>query len=225
MARATAQPIGGPEIAAAIERVAARLVELRDELNRLDAAVGDGDLGITMSKGASALREYVATQPPGDDLGKFLFAMGRALNNAAPSTMGTLMATALMRAGKEARGHAALDDELLAGILIAADEGIQERGKAQMGDKTIVDALHPAAAAFATTIEGGGGRDAAAAEMLRAARAGRDAAIPLRSKIGRASWVGERTEGQPDPGTVLFVQILETILGADHTAPGSETSG
>jgi len=62
--------------------------------------------------------------------------------------------------------------------------------------------------------------------MLRAARQGRDAAIPLRSRIGRAGWVGERTENQPDPGTVWLVQMLEAILGAEYSAPGStQTSG
>jgi dihydroxyacetone kinase-like protein len=119
------------------------------------------------------------------------------------------------------RGSATLDDEALARMLAAADTGIQERGKAQPGDKTIVDALHPAAVAFSQAIEGDKGREAATDAMLRAAREGRDAAISLRSKIGRASWVGERTEGQPDPGTVLLVQILEAIVATQYTEPGS----
>jgi dihydroxyacetone kinase len=218
------EQIDGRDVVAAIERVAARLVELRDRLNRLDAAVGDGDLGITAAKGASALREYVAASPPEEDLGKFFFGLGRAFNNKAPSTMGTLLATALMRGGREVRGCDTLDDEALAQMLTAADVGIQERGKAQPGDKTIVDALHPAAVAFAQAIEQGEEREAAAEAMLEAARAGRDAAISLRSKIGRASWVGERTEGQPDPGTVLLVQILEAVVGTAHTEPGSSSA-
>jgi dihydroxyacetone kinase len=105
-------------------------------------------------------------------------------------------------------------------MIQAADQGIQERGKAKPGDKTIVDALHPAARAFANEIAAGGNLNTAARSMLRAARQGRDAVIPLRSKIGRAGWVGERTEGQPDPGTVLFVQILEAILGEEYSKPG-----
>jgi dihydroxyacetone kinase len=212
------EKIDGHDVAAAVERAAARLIALRDRLNQLDAAVGDGDLGITAAKGASALREYISEHPPQDDVGMFLFGLGRAFNNKAPSTMGTLIATALMRAGREVRGHATLDDEALVSMLTAADSGVQERGKAKLGDKTIVDALHPAAVAFAKAIEEGKGRDAAAAAMLDAARKGRDAVIPLRSKIGRASWVGERTEGQPDPGTVLLVEILETIVGVDEGA-------
>jgi dihydroxyacetone kinase-like protein len=204
--------IGGNDVVAAVERVAACLSELRDELNRLDAAVGDGDLGITMSKASAGARAYVSANPPDDDLGGFLFGLGRAVNNAAPSTMGTLVATALMRAGKEARGAATLDGPMLAAMLRAADAGIQERGKAKPGDKTVVDALHPAAEAFSSAIAEGHDLQAAATAMLDAARAGRDAAIPLRSKIGRAGWVGERTEGQPDPGTVVLVEMLEALL-------------
>lgn len=213
--------IDGTGLSLAIERVAARLAALRDVLNRLDAAVGDGDLGITCFKGAAAMREYLAANEAGDDLGRFLSGLGMAFNRAASSTTGALTATALMRAGKEARGKATLDAPTLAKMLRAADAGIQQRGKAKPGDKTVVDALHPAVEAFADTIEQGHSLGVAAEAMLQAARAGRDAAIPLRSKIGRAAWVGERTENQPDPGTVLFVQVVEAILGTEYSEPGS----
>lgn len=217
--------VDGSAVQAAIVRVAGRVAEQHDSLTRLDAAMGDGDLGISVAKGAKALQQYVGSHPPGDDLGKYLSGLGMEYNRAAPSTMGTLIATALMRAGKEARGLAALDPDLLARMLRAADVGVQERGKAQPGQKTIVDALHPAAKAFAAALERGESLGAAAAAMLRAAQEGRDAVIPLRSKIGRAAWVGERTEGQPDPGTVLLVWILEALLGVEFSQPGSTTRG
>ena len=134
-----------------------------------------------------------------------------------------MIATALMRAGREARGLASLDRTTLAKMLSAADAGVQERGKAKPGDKTIVDALHPAAEAFAAAIERGDDLGSAGETLLNAAREGRDAVIPLRSQIGRAAWVGERTVGQPDPGTVLFVQVVEAILGVAHSDPGSTT--
>jgi phosphoenolpyruvate---glycerone phosphotransferase subunit DhaL len=213
--------IDGQTIAAALERVAERLVAIGDELNRLDAAMGDGDTGITVGKGAEGLRQYLANNPLGDDLGKWLAGAGTAFNKAAPSTMGALTATALMRAGKEARGAQTLDAPLLARMLQAADAGIQERGKAKLGDKTIVDALHPAAEAFAEAVARGDDLATAGQALVEAARRGRDAAIPLRSKIGRGGWVGERTEGKPDPGTVLLVQVLETVTGAEYSAPGS----
>lgn len=216
--------IGKGSVLAAVQRVVTRLVELRDMLNQLDAAMGDGDMGITVAKGAGGVQEYLAANPPGDDLGKFFCGLGMAFNKAAPSTLGALTATALMRAGREARGMATLDGITLAKMLRAADAGVQERGRAKPADKTMVDALHPAAEAFAQAIERGRTLDAAARDMLQAARAGRDAVIPLRSKIGRAAWVGERTENQPDPGTVLVVQVMEAIMRAEYSEPGSTLS-
>ena len=205
---------GATELQAALSRVAAGLDAGHDYLTELDQALGDGDLGITAGKIAVALKEYVATAPaPGDDLGKYLASAGMAINRAASSTMGTLLATALMRAGKEIKGCAELDAQNLATMLQAADTGIQERGKAKPGDKTIVDALHPAAVAFSEALVAGSDLRAAGAKMVAAAEAGRDAATPLRSRIGRASWQGERTEGQVDPGCAAAVIMLKAIAG------------
>jgi dihydroxyacetone kinase len=213
--------IDGATVRAALLRVAERMVALRDRLNELDAAMGDGDTGITVAKAGKALQEYMAANSPGDDLGQWLAGAGMALNRAASSTLGTLMATALLRAGREAKGVQTLDTALLAQMVSAANQGIQERGKAKPGDKTLVDALHPAAEAFAGAIARGAALRAAGEQALEAARRGRDAAIPLRSKIGRAGWVGERTENQPDPGSVLCVQVLETLLQTGYSEPGS----
>ena len=142
-----------------------------------------------------------------------------AFNRAASSTFGALAATALLRAGKEIKGASALDASSLARALGAAVAGVQERGKARPGDKTLVDALHPAAEAFAAGVASGQDSRTAAASMLEAARAGRDAVVAQQSRIGRAAWVGERTRNQPDPGSVLVVQILEAILETDYSLP------
>ena len=206
------ETFSGEQVRESVVRVAERLGELGDLLNRLDAAVGDGDLGITAVKGGAALREYAAAQPPVSDVGAFLSGAGMAFNRAASSTFGALAATALMRAGRELKGLDTLDAASLA-RLTAADTGVQERGKARPGDKTLVDALHPAAEAFAAATASGQDAGTAAAAMLKAARAGRDAIVPQQSRIGRASWVGERTRNQPDPGAVLIVHLLEAIVG------------
>jgi dihydroxyacetone kinase-like protein len=200
------------QVIAAIERVCAALLSQADYLTSLDQAVGDGDLGITLAKIATSLQEYVKITPA-DDLGKFLASAGIAANKAGSSTMGTLLATALMRAGKEARGLASLTPSNLVVMLSAADQGIQERGKASLGDKTVVDALHPAAEAFAGSILAGDALPEAGRQMLAAAEAGRDSVTPLRSRIGRASWVGDRTIGQVDPGCATLVVILKAITG------------
>ncbi|HEY3290535.1 MAG TPA: DAK2 domain-containing protein [Anaerolineae bacterium] len=206
--------ITSSQVYAALQRAGTVMVQLRDELNELDAAMGDGDCGISVSNGGNALLAYCAATPlkEGDDIGKYLANAGLAFNRAAPSTMGTLLATTLMRAGKEAKGITTLDLAMLVKMASAADMGIQERGKAKPGDKTIVDALHPAAEAFAAAIARGDDLKTAGTAMVDAARAGRDAAIPLRSNIGRASWVGERTMNKLDPGTVLCVKVIEAII-------------
>lgn len=208
-------PITGADVAAALSRAAQALVAKREELNALDAAMGDGDSGLTAEKGARALLAYMTEHPPGDDLGTWLIAAGQAYNRAAPSTMGALMATAFLRAGQEARGRATLDLPLVARMLRAADEGVQARGKSAPGDKTIVDALHPAAQALEAAVAAKLPGSEAGTRLLEAARTGRDAATALRSRVGRAGWVGERTEGLPDPGTVLFVTAVEGALGAE----------
>ena len=110
-------------------------------LTELDQAVGDGDLGVTAIKLAEALE--TAAHRGGADLGKFLAQTGMALNRAAPSTMGTLMATALMQAGKRAlEQRMPLPAADLPQFLSAATEGVRTRGKANLGDKTLLDASH-----------------------------------------------------------------------------------
>jgi phosphoenolpyruvate---glycerone phosphotransferase subunit DhaL len=205
------QDLTGADFVAGIERAARKALEITDTLNELDGAMGDGDTGVSVGKGANGILEHIKVNPPGEDLGKWLAGVGMAYNRVAPSTMGALVATALMRAGKEAMGNSSVDVGTLAKMLSAANVGIQERGKAKPGDKTLVDVLHPAAQAFANAIQNGSSMTDVCAIMLEAARAGRDAATPLKSMIGRANWVGG-TEGKLDPGCVLLVTVLEALV-------------
>lgn len=204
--------IQGQAIVAAITRASSALKNESDYINSLDQALGDGDTGITLNKVADALLNYVENNPI-DDVGKFLMSAGMVTNKAAPSTLGTLTATALMRAGKPVKGKSEISVEDLVLMFNAASEGIQERGKAKLGDKTIVDAIHPAGEAFATAIAEGDALSEAGSKAVAAAEAGRDSVTPLRSKIGRASWVGERTEGKLDPGCAAFVIVLKALVG------------
>jgi len=204
--------IQGADVVDAARRISQMLIEQRDYLTSLDQAMGDGDMGITMGKIGEALLAFADANPI-DDIGKYLFQLGTATNKAAPSTMGTLTAGALMSAGKIVRDRTELEPGDLAAMFQAADEGIQSRGKAKLGDKTIVDALHPACEAFSAAIAAGSSLAAAGAAAIEAATAGRDSVTPLRSKIGRASWVGERTEGIVDPGCAMCVLALKAIAG------------
>jgi len=128
--------------------------------------------------------------------------------------MGTLMATALMQAGKAVMGKESLAVADLPQLLRAATQGVQARGKASLGDKTVLDALQPASEAFAAAISAGKSLPIAAEAMVAAARDGRDRVTPLRNRIGRAGWLGERTEGKVDPGCGLAVVVLTALAGA-----------
>jgi dihydroxyacetone kinase-like protein len=205
-----AESISGQAVAEAIRRACRALQAQCEYLTSLDQAMGDGDLGITMEKLAGALLAYADVTSVAD-IGKFLAGAGMAANRAAPSTMGTLTSIALMRVGKAAMGKSELVPADLAAMFAAADGGIQEKGKAILGDKTVVDALHPASEAFAASIAAGASLGEAGAKALQAAEEGRDRVTPLRSRIGRASWVGERTEGKLDAGCSALVAVLQGL--------------
>jgi phosphoenolpyruvate---glycerone phosphotransferase subunit DhaL len=200
------------DVSEALRRASQVLVDQASYLTKLDQAIGDGDMGITMGRIGVALLAYVDENEV-DDIGQYLAKAGMAANRAGPSTMGTLLATALMRAGKDARGKTELSPADLAEMFKAADEGVAERGKANLGDKTIRDALTPAQEAFVAAVAEDAPLSDAAERAIVAAKAGRDSVTPQRSKIGRAGWVGERTEGQVDPGCEMLVLVLEAVAG------------
>lgn len=202
--------IQSADVAEALRRAGQVLADQSEYLTQLDQAIGDGDMGITMGRIGMALLGYVE-QTEVDDIGKYLAQAGMTANRAGPSTMGTLFSTALMRAGKAVRGKTELSADDLAQMFQAADEGVAERGKANLGDKTVRDALSPAAEAFAAAIADGRTTAEAASAALVAAEAGRDRVTPQRSKVGRAGWVGERTEGQVDPGCEMLVLLLREL--------------
>ena len=203
--------IGEEAVVNALRRGAQAAMEHEEQLTALDQAMGDGDLGITLSKIGAALLAFADGTPVEGDVGKWLGKAGMAANKAGSSSFGTLLATALMRGGKVVAGKSELSAQDLAAMFAAADAGVQERGKAQPGDKTVIDALHPAAEAFGQAVAGESVA-AAGAAALAAAERGRDSVTPLRSKIGRAGWVGERTAGQVDPGCEAFVIMLRAVV-------------
>lgn len=210
------QEFGITDVCAAMTRMAAALRASADDLTALDQAIGDGDLGITATKFADALDTYVsgASDGAGDDIGKFIAGAGMAANRVASSTMGTLLATAAMRAGKVVKGAGTIQTAQLGEMLQAGAQGMQDRGKAELGNKTILDALFPAAAALSDGISAGKTVAQSGQEMVQASVAGRDRVTPLRNTVGRAGWIGERTEGQVDPGCELCVRVLGALAGA-----------
>jgi dihydroxyacetone kinase-like protein len=194
-----------------MERFAAEVAENRSHLTKLDGAIGDGDHGTNMDRGMKkALERLQGTD--GDDIGASLKAVGMALVSSVGGAAGPLYGTFFMQMGQSAAGRSELD---LAGFTDAFDAGIQgvvKRGKAEPGDKTMLDALNPALEALRSA----GGDDLAAA-LQRAAQAahdGMEATVPMVARKGRASYLGERSAGHQDPGATSSHLLLKSAAEA-----------
>lgn len=195
----------GQELRQLLDAVVASLGEQADEFRRLDAAVGDGDLGVTVRQGAAAVRQALK-DVDGDriSVADVMKASARAFSRANPSTMSALTAGGLLKAAK-AVGDDPVDVTGAISAGRAFFDSIAARGKSARGDKTILDAIGPSIDALAEHADQGGALDAA----IAAAQRGVDETTPLSSKKGRARWVGERSQGNPDPGAVLYLRFLE----------------
>src|SRR5918999_5282645 len=188
--------------------MAAAMEENRKHLTKLDSEIGDGDHGNNMHRGfQAALERLEGTDPqtPSDALK----AVSMALVNKVGGAAGPLYGTAFLRASTALSSKEDLSPEDVAGALEAALGGIKQRGKAEVGDKTIVDALEPAVTAAKEAASAGSG----AGEVLRtaadAAKEGSEATVPLTARRGRASYLGERSAGHMDPGACSTYLLLD----------------
>jgi phosphoenolpyruvate---glycerone phosphotransferase subunit DhaL len=192
-----------------------RLVtEQRDYLTELDSAIGDADHGTNMTRGMTAAMAKVGASPAAN-AGEFLKTVGMTLVSSVGGASGPLYGTFFLRLGTSAGTADTLDGAALAAALRAGLEGVIARGKAELEDKTMLDALIPAIGAFDTALEAGSDLPAAADAASVAADQGRDATEPLLARKGRASYLGERSIGHIDPGatsTALLFRALATTL-------------
>lgn len=195
---------------AALNKMADDLTAQAETLRALDAAIGDGDLGITISIGFAAFKEALESSE-GQDIATLLMRAGMAFNRRAASTFGALFATMTMRAAREAKGLEVVGVPELARMVAAAAEGVRERGKADLGDKTMLDALVPAAEALQAAAEQGLALDEALARAVEAAERGVQATVEMKSKAGRASWFADRTQGVQDPGATAVHMMLRSL--------------
>ena len=193
-----------------LERLAGELHERAGELTRLDAAIGDADHGTNMDRGFRAVRERVLGGDAQDLAGIFR-ATGMALVGTVGGAGGPLYGTFFLRLGQAAPGPDGLTLEGLAAALAAGLEGVVQRGRAEPGDKTMVDALTPAVEALRAAA--GAGRPAADAlrEAAEAAERGAEATIPMQARKGRASYLGERSVGHQDPGATSAALLIRTL--------------
>lgn len=201
----------GPSVTAAIRAVAAAIAEQHVELTRLDREIGDGDHGENMNRGFKAVVAKLDADP-GMTPGAILKLVAMTLMSTVGGASGPLYGTAFLRAATAVGDAGQLDAGAVGAALAAALGGVQARGKAVPGDKTMVDALVPAVEAAE------GARGDSVAEVLQAAAAAAQDAvattIPLVARKGRASYLGERSAGHADPGATSTAVILRALAGA-----------
>lgn len=197
-------------------RLADELHHRADELTRLDAAIGDGDHGTNMDRGFRAVRQRVLDTGDAQDLAAVLRQTGMALVATVGGAGGPLYGTFFLRMGQSAAGHDGLTLEGVADALTAGVEGVVQRGRAERGDKTMIDALGPAADALREAASAGRPAADALREAADAAERGAQATIPMLARKGRASYLGERSVGHRDPGassSALLVRALADTVG------------
>ncbi|SFR77875.1 dihydroxyacetone kinase DhaL subunit [Agromyces sp. CF514] len=204
-----------------VRRSADVIAEHRVELIRLDRDIGDGDHGENLDRGFTAvvpkLDDLAAGSTPGDVLKLVAMTLISTVGGAA----GPLYGTAYLKAAASAGSESSLDGEAVAGLLTAARDGIVSRGKAESGDKTMVDAWTPAVDAATAAAASGADATAVLEAAASAAEAGAVATEPLVARKGRASYLGERSVGHRDPGAQSTALLLRAASDAASDATGA----
>jgi dihydroxyacetone kinase-like protein len=200
-----------PQIINWLERSAALLDEKKTYLTELDSPIGDADHGINMARGFGKVVEKLPSVAE-TDIGNILKTSGMTLLSTVGGASGPLYGTFFMRAGAALQGKQELDGADLLKLLETGIEGVVQRGRAELGDKTMIDALVPAVQALKASLDSGGDLTHALEACAVAAEAGAQSTIPLIARKGRASYLGERSAGHQDPGATSAAYLLATLL-------------
>src|ERR671934_485961 len=212
-----------------IRAFAAEVDANKQQLTQLDAAIGDGDHGINMSRGMSAVLGKV--DETGEDIGALLKTVGMTLVSTVGGAGGPLYGTLFLQMGTSVSGKPELGLDDWAAGLDAAIAGVQARGKAEPGDKTMIDALIPGRDALKAALAEGSTFEEALRRSADAAGQGMRDTVPLVAKKGRASYLGERSAGHQDPGATSSQLLLEAAAetwggsGEDAGGLGEEDEG
>ena len=182
-----------------------------DELRDLDAALGDGDLGITVSAGSAAVIKALDGLLEDATVADILLSAGKAFSTANPSTFAALTGGGLLAASKVMAGKTSVGKAEAAEIGRAVAGRIAERGKSKLGDKTVLDALIPSLDVLESS---SGTADELLAAMIATAQEQVDATAGLQSQKGRAAWVQERSVGHADPGATAYLRFLIALQAA-----------
>lgn len=196
-----------------------------ERLSQLDAALGDGDHGTSMVRSFRAIIAKLDAAPPPPDIASLLRLAGMTLLSVSGGATGPLFGTIFLEAGKQAQGKSQIDLAGVAAMMNAASAGVMARGGAQPGDKTMVDALAPAAEALARASAEGLDLATALAQASAAALAGAQATAAMPATKGRARYLGERSRGHEDAGAhsvALIIDVLAQV--AAQPQAGSTTT-
>lgn len=200
-----------------IETFASTIEENKAYLTQLDSAIGDADHGTNMARGMRMALSKIDGLPEGD-IGNLLKTVGMALVSSVGGAGGPLYGTLFMQMGMALSGKNEVSADDWAAALEAAVKGVQMRGKAELEDKTMVDALIPARDTYKSAIGDGASFDEALRRSAAAAEEGMKATVPLVARKGRASYLGERSAGHQDPGATSSYLLVKTA--ADTFAGG-----
>ena len=190
----------------AIDRLRAAMDREFDRLNAADGALGDGDLGVTMTRGMALVAEAAPELP--EDLGQALLRCAQAFTKSSGSSYGTLLATGLMAMAKATRGRTTIEVAELSGLVGAARDAMIARGKAELGGKTVLDSID----AVAKALDGIADPAAAAEAAPRATREALDAFRARPATFGRARIFADKSRGLDDPGMLAMALIVEAIV-------------
>ena len=205
--------IQGKKVIEILEKISEKIDENKAYLSELDAAIGDGDHGLNMSKGFKAVVEKIKDDD-GNDIGGILKKSGMALVSNVGGASGPLYGTAFMKAAVSVNGKSEIDINDFAKMLDEALEGIKMRGKGQADDKTMIDAIEPALKSIKEGIDSGLETKEILKATKEAAYKGVEHTKEIIAKKGRASYLGERSLGHQDAGATSSAIILETIYEA-----------
>lgn len=195
---------------AVMEAVAQVMTEQADHLCEMDARMGDGDLGLTMKKGYCALPEIYAGLEEAD-MGKRLSKAGMKMSSVVPSTMGTLMSSGWMEGGKRLIGKEEVDASAFAAFLRGFADGIAKRGKCVPGERTVLDAIFPAADAAERAAASGSGLEDTAAAALEGAKQGLEATKEMTPKYGKAAVFAAKALGTEDQGATAGMLLVQGL--------------
>ena len=197
--------ISTESIKSGIKRLAQAMEQSADELNTADGLLGDGDLGVTMIRGFRQIIEILDSLP--EDIGMAFFQCAKAFTKSSGSSYGTLLATGMMAIAKVKKGQTGIELEEVSGLFDIALEAMQKRGKASLGDKTVLDVI--AAVRHAST------NQAEEQDLLdsinQVINDTMDQFRNRQSKIGRARIFGEKSIGLDDPGMLAFKRMFESL--------------